>query len=144
VGEGSLERAYKQPLRSSPKFRRVPRSSLPAHNSQPTPKIVHIGDASSTWRLLSSPPDIGDRPEDWGRGRDTRPIDAGHRDGAGRASGATGYRYGGAQPVVALAKVGGSKVKTRRLTVLAIGMAVAALTAALARTRSLAKRGGGM
>src|SRR5215207_13249 len=51
-------------------------------------------------------------------------------DGAGGASGATGYRYGGAQTVVALAKAGGSNVKTTsRLTVLAIGMAVAALTA---------------
>ena len=47
----------------------------------------------------------------------------------------TGYRYGGAQPVVELAKARGSKVKpTGRLTVLAIGMAVAALTAALAGT----------
>ena len=51
----------------------------------------------------------------------------------GGASGATGYRDGGAQPVVTLAKAGGSKVKpTGRLTVLVMGMAVAALTAALA------------
>ena len=51
----------------------------------------------------------------------------------GGASGATGYRDGGAQPVVTLAKAGGSKVKPMgRLTVLVMGMAVAALTAALA------------
>src|SRR5215207_3018614 len=51
-------------LRRSPKFRRVPRSSLPAHDAKSTPKIIHIGDASSTWRLLLSPPDVGERPED--------------------------------------------------------------------------------
>jgi glucose/arabinose dehydrogenase len=51
----------------------------------------------------------------------------------GGASGATGYCYGAAQPVVVMAKAGVGKVKTStRFTVLLVGMVVAALTAALA------------